>query len=39
LGNWMPIMLLNVKYQTYAKTLQRRLQLVLMEMISLYIKH
>jgi len=34
LTNWRPITLLNVAYKIYAKALQLRLQLVLMEIIS-----
>jgi hypothetical protein len=35
LNNWRPITLLNVSYKLFAKTLQRRLQSILMEVISL----
>jgi hypothetical protein len=34
LNNWHPIMLLNVSYKIFAKTLQMKLQPVLMELIS-----
>jgi hypothetical protein len=34
LNNWSPITLLNVSYKIFAKTLQRRLQPILMEVIS-----
>jgi hypothetical protein len=34
LNNWRPITLLNMSYKLFAKTLQRRLQPVLMEVIS-----
>lgn len=34
LGNYRPITLLNVTYKVYAKLLQKRLQPVLMEIIS-----
>jgi hypothetical protein len=34
LNNWRPIMLLNVSYKVFAKALQKRLQPVLMELVS-----